>query len=184
MLLLLLAAPLLARKPEPHCKAAISSPYNMLPGGGERYILTVAAALQDWHCSVDVVLFKDRPNLCTGACVHRTVESLNISQLDVKRLRFRFLRRKGGTVYVPPKLRYKFFVFMGNERAPQVAGIGVFNLYMCQFPFDLDQPIDLEEAVRLLVERLRVAPASDIAWLSAGHTLVAVGRCASQGSTS
>ena len=35
MLLLLLAAPLLARKLGPHCKAAISSPYNMLPGGGE-----------------------------------------------------------------------------------------------------------------------------------------------------
>ena len=142
LLALAAAAPALGKpnKQTPHCRAAISSPYNMLPGGGERYILTVAAALQDWSCQVDVVLFKDRPNLCTGACVDRTVASLNISQLNVKGLRFRFLRRKGGVVFVPPKLRYKFFVFMGNERVPQVAGIGVFNLYMCQFPFDLDRP--------------------------------------------
>ena len=112
------------------CRAAISTPYNLLPGGGERYILSIAAALQNLNCQVDVLLFKDRPNLCTGPCVDRTVASLNISVIDLNGLHFRFMRRQEGRIRVPPRLRYKFFVFMGNERVPQVFGIGVFNMYM------------------------------------------------------
>jgi hypothetical protein len=35
---------------------------------------------------------------------------------------------------------YSLFLSLGNDKLPTFAGIGHVNMYMCQFPFDLDRP--------------------------------------------
>lgn len=37
---------------------------------------------------------------------------------------------------------YTYFMHLGNSKHPYVMGLGLVNLFMCQFPFDLDLPME------------------------------------------
>mmetsp|Transcript_63203 Transcript_63203/g.105161 ORF Transcript_63203/g.105161 Transcript_63203/m.105161 type:complete len:1055 (+) Transcript_63203:132-3296(+) len=127
------------------CKAAVASPYNLVAGGGERYLLTAAAVFQkEMRCSLDILLFKG--NKCTSyECVQRTITTLGIANLiDASELRVRVLPRPHFGV-IQSDSSYDFFFFLGNEKAPQVRPIARFNMYMCQFPFDLLRPLTQAE---------------------------------------
>lgn len=37
---------------------------------------------------------------------------------------------------------YTYFLHLGNSKHPFVRGLGLVNLFMCQFPFDLNLPME------------------------------------------
>lgn len=103
-------------------KVGVYTPYQLVPGGGERYLLMLAGALAgSGPCTL---LFPDR----------------------YSRLRVGQLARELG-VPVPDHLvtgvwdrrrrdyDFDYFVALGNEVTPPVEGVGRTSIYVCQFPF-------------------------------------------------
>lgn len=121
--------------------AAVFTPYNILFGGGERYLLTAVAALQAEGYFVDVLV--EEGNVCNSTShVLRVAEGLRV-ELDPTRVALKTVvkdhwKRK----LLAPTDLYSAFFELGNEKAPLAHGIGFVNFYMCQFPFDLDRAIE------------------------------------------
>lgn len=113
---------------------AIFTPYPLLPGGGERYLLTFAKALQERGLQVHFLVEEGNP-VTTGVALSRLSEQMGI---DVKPMSVFVVHRDFGFIK-NYQSKYDVFLSMGNEKMPQVAGIGYVNFYMCQFPFDLDK---------------------------------------------
>jgi GT2 family glycosyltransferase/glycosyltransferase involved in cell wall biosynthesis len=109
----------------PALRVGLYTPYNILPGGGERYLLSIAEALQGF---ADVELVASHPwsrlRLLTTAR-ELGVEVGNIRPVTVAEARGR-----------EP---YDIFVAMGNEIVPPIAPLGKRNVFHCQFPFPVDR---------------------------------------------
>jgi glycosyltransferase involved in cell wall biosynthesis len=103
-------------------RIALYTPYQLVPGGGERYLLMLAAAAgEDAHVTF---LF------------HEAYSALRIQQL-ARELDVRLPASFAVGTYSDLSRVHDFDVFiaMGNEVFPPVAGVGRRNIYVCQFPF-------------------------------------------------
>jgi glycosyltransferase involved in cell wall biosynthesis len=116
--------------------AAVYTPYHITPGGGERYLLTSAYVFQKMGFVVHILV--DKYNKCQN--VNQLMVVSRFLRIDLLPERTKLL---AGYSYklLKPRKRIKVFFLLGNEKLPQTPGIGKdLNLYMCQFPFDLDRP--------------------------------------------
>jgi glycosyltransferase involved in cell wall biosynthesis len=111
--------------------AAVFTPYALTPGGGERYLLTLAALLAR-HSVVTVVT--PHP--------YSLLRLRNLGQefgVDLSHLRY---STEAAFAEAPsPDL----MVTMGNHVIPPVPARGKANIFLCQFPFrmsELPKPID------------------------------------------
>mmetsp|Transcript_8540 Transcript_8540/g.53373 ORF Transcript_8540/g.53373 Transcript_8540/m.53373 type:complete len:775 (+) Transcript_8540:380-2704(+) len=123
-------------------KAALYTPYNIVPGGGERYLLSAAAVFQKMN--YHVALLTTLQNVCkTKRMLLNVADALNVP-LSPSRLSYD--RVSHITAYTK-KLAYQYDVFflLGNEKFPRIPGVGAVNLYMCQFPFDLQRAMTKQE---------------------------------------
>jgi GT2 family glycosyltransferase len=103
-------------------KVGIYTPYQMVPGGGERYLLMLAAALAgSGPCTL---LFPDRYSRLR---IHQVAQELGVPLPDHLATGV-WDRRRGAW-------DFDYFVALGNEVTPPVAGVGRSNIYVCQFPF-------------------------------------------------
>ena len=117
------AAPVLSNTP----RAAVYAPYNLAPGGGERFILTAAAALsQKFQVSI--------------------VTPYAYSSLRFRAVAGEFkvdLSRCDALVYedydAGPASDVMFV--LGNHVIPSIHARGKLNWYVCQFPFPLDPEV-------------------------------------------
>eukprot|EP00955_Chlamydomonas_euryale_P004644 49736-Chlamydomonas_euryale.AAC.7 len=109
--------------------AAVFTPYHITPGGGEKYLLSAVEAMQSMGYFVTIYV---RPfNRCASkADLMQTASFLRVT-LDESKVSLQIWTDDAPRVHV-------FFV-LGNEKHPQVAPIGMVNMFMCQFPFDLDR---------------------------------------------
>lgn len=107
--------------------AVVYSPYHLIPGGGERYILSVALTLAK-----------------EGYEVHFATPEV-YSRIRLRNIAFD-LRLDGLLINQINPIKYQevsslpkpdIFVCMGNEVLPSKPGIGHLNIYHCQFPFPL-----------------------------------------------
>ncbi|KAJ8602629.1 hypothetical protein CTAYLR_004084 [Chrysophaeum taylorii] len=120
------------------CRApcsAVATPYHLVPGGGEKYLLSVVRALQTIDHFVDVLVTPE--NKCgTKRCVEHAAKVLGVE-----------LRADGFQVCVDPfskfaaaKLdadpQYLTFFLLGNDKLPSIPALGQISVYMNQFPFD------------------------------------------------
>lgn len=116
--------------------SAVATPYNLIPGGGEKYLLSMVRAMQGMGEIVDILVFPgnvaDRLSI-----VKETAKELDID-IDWTRIGFSVVKRNK-THITTPLPRYKFFVLLGNEKIPSVTSLGEMNVYMNQFPFDQDR---------------------------------------------
>ena len=106
-------------------KVAIFSPYDLLPGGGERFFLTLAEILsREWIVTVVTPARYSRARLLTMA------RELN---LDLSRVRLMALdeQKKDDIPDV--------FICVGNEGPPPLPGMGRASIYVCQFPFPMSR---------------------------------------------
>lgn len=117
-----------ARDPAPRRRALLFSPYELTPGGGERYILTLAAALSRDH---EVVFAGLAPYSLLrlrnmGAQLGIDLEGCATTTLDALETQ-------------PP---WDLMIAMGNEPVPPIAALARRNLFICQFPFPPATPPD------------------------------------------
>lgn len=107
--------------------AAIYTPYNINPGGGERYLLTLAEYLINNGYKTWLIL----PEIISSLRIKRiaTIFNLNLSSLNI-------------TTYIAAEEMEQFnlFIAMGNEIVPPVKALGRSSFFLCQFPF----PISIE----------------------------------------
>lgn len=105
-------------------QAALYSPYPLIPGGGERYLLTLASELR---ANFDVTFFV--PEECSSFRISTMARELNLNVSDL-----RVRRWENRSAHGP----FSLFVCMGNQILPPVPGIGLTNIFHCQFPFPMD----------------------------------------------
>lgn len=103
-------------------RAVVYTPFPLLVGGGERYILSVAAAL-----SKDYDLTFTTEDITSRTRLAFVMDDLKISG------QFGLSTFSG----LDPREPVDTFVVIGNEIIPPVKGIGKHNIYHCQFPFPL-----------------------------------------------
>jgi len=113
--------------------SAVATLYTLAPGGGERYLLMMASALQAAGHNVDVVVLAASGCVEEG-CAAAAALALGVV-IDWKRARLRVV--EGWDLPVA----YSVFAFMGNAKAPEARAQGHVNFFMSQFPFDLAQPL-------------------------------------------
>ncbi len=113
------------RRQEGRPSVLLYTPFNLIPGGGERYLLTLAAGLAD---TANVTLATPHPfsrlRLRTlGRELSLNLDAVSITTLD------------RATQSAP----YDWSLVMGNEAIPSIPGKGRRNLYICQFPFPVPE---------------------------------------------
>ena len=100
------------------------TPYPLTPGGGERYLLTIASELRgNFDCTL---LTHDQYSSLRLATIAREL-GINLQYLKVRSLD-----------NVQLNETFDVFIAMGNEVLPPVSGMGKVNYFHCQFPFPLD----------------------------------------------
>ncbi len=109
----------------PALRVGLYTPYNILPGGGERYLLSIAEALQGF---ADVELVASHP--WSRLRLLTTARELGV---DVGNIRPVTVAEARG------REPYDVFVAMGNEIVPPIAPLGKRNIFHCQFPFPVDR---------------------------------------------
>jgi len=113
------ALPLLRREALP--TVLLYTPYNLVPGGGERYLLTIAAGLA---AVANVTLATLHPFSRLRLRTMARELSLDLDRVAIATLDQAL---KAST--------YDWSVVMGNEVFPVIAGKARRNIYICQFPF-------------------------------------------------
>lgn len=109
----------------PVLRVGLYTPYNILPGGGERYLLSIAEALRGF---ADVELVASHP--WSRLRLLTTARELGV---DVGNIRPVTVAEACG------REPYDVFVAMGNEIVPPIAPLGKRNIFHCQFPFPVDK---------------------------------------------
>jgi GT2 family glycosyltransferase/glycosyltransferase involved in cell wall biosynthesis len=100
---------------------ALYTPYPLNPGGGERYLLSIASLLRE---ETDCVLFT--PFQVSRTRLRTLAREL---QLELDHVQLAHWDDRGG--HAP----FDYFVSLGNEALPHPQTIGRRNIYVCQFPF-------------------------------------------------
>ncbi len=104
-------------------KAVFYTPYNLIPGGGERYLLTAAVAAAARY---DVYLATEHPY--SDLRIASLGRDFAVDTSHIKTIARMDLPRLGAVEYS---------VIMSNELLPPFPGFGRRNLYVCQFPFPI-----------------------------------------------
>lgn len=120
----------LAQRPAPARTAVIYTPYALTPGGGERYILTMASVLAAQYT---VTVVTPHP--------YSLLRLRNLEcEFDIDLSACRLATSAQFLDAPPPDL----MITMGNHIVPPTPPRGAANLFLCQFPFrmpDADQAV-------------------------------------------
>ena len=119
--LLLDRPPAAAPAPDPALpRLGLYTPHPLTPGGGERYLLTIAHTLREhYHCTLVTAELYSRARIATlGRELGLSLNHLHLAKLGQAQ-------------------RFDVFICMGNEVLPPLPGMGRLNLYHCQFPFPM-----------------------------------------------
>lgn len=111
----------------------VATIYNVIPGGGEKYLLSYLRSMQLSGYFVDLLVLPT--NTCQEwQCLISTAMALNV-HLDYNRLGIRTVSRNS-THLDTGDIKYDLFALIGNTKIPAFAGSGKRNMYLNQFPFD------------------------------------------------
>jgi GT2 family glycosyltransferase/glycosyltransferase involved in cell wall biosynthesis len=103
--------------------AIVATPYDLTPGGGERYVLSM----------VETLALTYRVLIATPErySAYRLPQLANELQLDLPNVELITVAE------IPAQGECELFVSIGNEVLPQVEAAGRVNIYVCQFPFPM-----------------------------------------------
>jgi GT2 family glycosyltransferase/glycosyltransferase involved in cell wall biosynthesis len=138
--------------------AAVFTPYPLTPGGGERYLLTLAAALTADYA---VTIVTPHPYSYLRLLSLAREFSIDLSAC----------RLMAETEFLSAP-RPDLMVAMGNQVIPPIAARAPNSLYMCQFPFpmskeEVQDTKGLVEGYRCIIANSEYAKAHIVAKLSA-----------------
>jgi glycosyltransferase involved in cell wall biosynthesis len=115
--------------------AAVFTPYPLTPGGGERYLLTLASALTADHA---VTIVTPHP--------YSYLRLLNLAHgFSIDLSACKLMAESDFLLAQCPDL----MVAMGNQVIPPIAARATNSIYMCQFPFPMSKE-DIYDTKRLL----------------------------------
>jgi len=103
--------------------AVLYTPYPLYPGGGERYMLTLAQALSQHYRTVVIT-----PERYSSYRFRTIAGELNLDLSSVELLSLAEI----GTV-----ASCDLFIAMGNQVLPPIRAIGRRKIFVCQFPFPM-----------------------------------------------
>ena len=109
------------------------TPYALVPGGGERYLLSVAQVFRD-----EFEVFLVTPEEQSKDRLEQLAQ-----QLDVQTGHVVPIRLQEAAARAP----FDVAIVMGNEALPALPKLGNRNFFLCQFPF----PADRDDLTRRLV---------------------------------
>src|SRR3954471_10229476 len=115
---------------------ALFTPYELIAGGGTRYLLGIAEAFRDIY---EVYLVT--PTALTVSPIVEVARNLGLQADHVIPISWEDAHTRA------QRVPFNYGVAVGNEPLPPVPGIADRNFFHCQFPFPM-QPDDL--AIRLL----------------------------------
>lgn len=104
-------------------RAVLFTPYDLVPGGGERYLLTIAQALSRRYQTYLVT-----PE---GVSSYRLRTLAADLDLDLSAVRL------APQAALPQLADCAFFIALGNEALPPVRAYGKRRVFVCQFPFPM-----------------------------------------------
>ena len=116
-------------------KICVYTTYDLVPGGGERYLLTVAEYFLTQKYDVFLALDEIYSRLRLKQMERElglSLEGLNITTYNNE-----------------TKADFDIFIAMGNSIVPPVLPLGKFNIYICQFPFPQEESWIEENAPNL-----------------------------------
>ena len=102
--------------------ALIYTPFPILLGGGERYLLTIAEYLQS-NYNVFLVV----PELYSKLRILTIGRDLGLDLHDLHILKFEQTQNS--------QIEFSLSMVMGNEILPRIPAIAKYNIFHCQFPF-------------------------------------------------
>jgi len=111
--------------------AAVYTPYNINPGGGERYLLTIAECLIKAGYQTWLVM----PEIFSSLHITKVASIFGVDIRGLGLITTKVAEK------MPP---FDIFVAMANEIAPPIKAMGQKSFYICQFPF----PCTIEEIDR------------------------------------
>jgi glycosyltransferase involved in cell wall biosynthesis len=115
--------------------AIIYTPFDLNPGGGERYLLSLGVALADRYNVTFATKFPySRIRLQQLSCEFG---------IDFSRLAL------ANEASIHEGEKPSLFIAMGNHVIPPINPIGDTNIYHCQFPFEMDPPPSAAEFASL-----------------------------------
>ena len=133
--------------------AALYTPYAITPGGGERFLLTIAASLMPDH-RVTIVTPQPYSQLRLQSIAHEF-------GIDLSRCR---AQTEAAFLADPaPDL----LIVIGNQIVPPIRPRGSASFFVCQFPFPLSEPARCDDAFRSVLAYSDYAKAHIEAGLSA-----------------
>ena len=122
-------------------RAGIYTPYDLVPGGGERYLLTIAEYLS-LNGGYEVSLIFDE--IYSRLRLKQMERELDVSLDGVKLTTYgKASKEAEGTG------RFDVFLSMGNSLTPWINPLGRRNIYICQFPFPQNDDWIKENALTL-----------------------------------
>lgn len=150
----------LAESPQPTRTAALCTPYSLTPGGGESYLLTLASVLAA-NYRVSIVTAHPYANLRLQNLGRELRLDLSALELITEE---EFLQRDAPDVMIA----------MDNHILPRMEGRGKRTIFLCQFPFPMDDGrLDAQRALIENYDKIIVyseyARAHVYAGLSASH---------------
>jgi glycosyltransferase involved in cell wall biosynthesis len=104
---------------------ALFTPYELVAGGGTRYVFGVAEALRD-RCDVYLVTPEEQPI----SSIAMTARNIGVSADHVVPISWERAHARRA---------FNYSVVFGNEALPPVPGLGERNFFVCQFPFPMQQ---------------------------------------------
>lgn len=108
-------------------RAVVYTPYELTPGGGERFLLTLAMTLSELYDVTVVTPWRySRLRLRNLGCEF----NLDLSRLDV------MIETEFAKADAPDLM-----VTLGNHIIPTAPARGKTNVYICQFPYPLGRPV-------------------------------------------
>jgi glycosyltransferase involved in cell wall biosynthesis len=105
-------------------QVAIFTPYNITPGGGERYFLTIA---ESFRGLAEVTLITPRPFSRTRILTMGRDFGLRLDHIDLVTQNNYGVHQQFDLAFV-----------IGNEILPPIGGIATHNIFICQFPFPFE----------------------------------------------
>lgn len=111
-------------EPPPFARTAVLyTPYQLVPGGGERYLLSIAQLLSRTYRTTLLT-----PEKYSSHRLRRIAHELGLDLSRVQLENVANVSRVSGC---------DVFFAMGNQPLPPIAAIGRRNIFICQFPFSI-----------------------------------------------
>ena len=126
--------------------AAVYTPFEFSPGGGEKVTLYAIKVLQS--LGYHVTFFLRHHGCSSSSCIQHTAEILVVRGIDFNLLEIvKIDPYQAEERYIHYKAaEFEVYWSIGITKIPAIFGLGRhLNLYTCQFPYDIKSPISEED---------------------------------------